>query len=73
MVAGGAGSAVAELLNEQGVLLPLLHLGIPDRFIEHGSRVDCLVSAGLDPHSLSKTIAAWWPTPVRAAGGAASK
>ena len=46
--AGGAGSAVGELLAADGVALPLLHLGIPDRFIEHGSREDCLAAAGLD-------------------------
>src|SRR5690606_22088446 len=40
--AGGAGSAVGELLAAEGVLIPLLHLGIPDRFIEHGSREECL-------------------------------
>src|SRR5690606_6122548 len=59
-VAGGAGSAIAELLTAEGVLLPLLHLGIPDRFIEHGSREECLAAAGLDPTSLSGAIERWW-------------
>ena len=45
-VAGGAGSAVAELLASEGVSMPLLQLGIPDRFIEHGSARDCLAAAG---------------------------
>ena len=67
-VAGGAGSAVAELLNEHGITLPMLHIGIPDRFIEHGSRQDCLVAAGLDSQSLTATISQWWPAPARAAG-----
>src|SRR5579872_2539043 len=40
-VAGGAGSAVAELLAAEGALLPLHQIGIPDRFIEHGSRDSC--------------------------------
>ena len=40
--AGGAGSAVAELLASEGLQVPLLQLGIPDRFIEHGSRENCL-------------------------------
>src|SRR5579863_3531110 len=44
-VAGGAGSAVAELLACEGLLLPLLQIGIPDRFIEHGSRDSCLTAA----------------------------
>ena len=59
-VAGGAGSAVAELLAQETVLLPLLQIGIPDRFIEHGSRADCLAAAGLDAASLQATIEHWW-------------
>jgi len=68
-VSGGAGSAVAELLNQQGITLSMLHLGIPDRFIEHGSRQDCLLAAGLDIPSITTTISQWWPAPARAAGG----
>ena len=59
-VAGGAGSAVAELLAQETVLLPLLQIGIPDRFIEHGSRAECLAAAGLDAASLQATIEHWW-------------
>ena len=59
-VAGGAGSAVAEVLAEAGVQLPLLHIGIPDRFIEHGTREDCLEMAGLDAASIRSQIARWW-------------
>ncbi len=68
-VAGGAGSAVAELFNAHGLAMPMLHIGIPDRFIEHGSREDCLKSAGLDIQTLTTTISRWWPAPARAAGG----
>jgi 1-deoxy-D-xylulose-5-phosphate synthase len=68
-IAGGAGSAVAEFFNQQGLTLPMLHIGIPDRFIEHGSREDCLKAAGLDAQSLSTTISQWWRAPARAAGG----
>jgi 1-deoxy-D-xylulose-5-phosphate synthase len=60
VVAGGAGSAVGELLAEAGVALPLLHIGIPDRFIEHGSRDDCLAMAGLDAASIRQCIGQWW-------------
>jgi len=60
-VAGGAGSAVAELLTSEGLQLPLLQIGIPDRFIEHGSRDSCLAAAGLDAASLNATIEHWWP------------
>src|SRR5246127_1897934 len=44
-VLGGAGSAVLELLAAEGCSLPLLQLGIPDRFIAHGSREGCLAAA----------------------------
>ena len=59
-VAGGAGSAVGELLAAENISLPLLNLGIPDRFIEHGSRDDCLAAAGLDAASLQAAIQHWW-------------
>jgi 1-deoxy-D-xylulose-5-phosphate synthase len=57
---GGAGSAVGELLASEGLQLPLLQLGIPDRFIEHGSREGCLAAAGLDAAGLSASIERWW-------------
>jgi 1-deoxy-D-xylulose-5-phosphate synthase len=60
VVAGGAGSAVGELLASQDLQVSLLHIGIPDRFIEHGSREDCLALAGLDAASLNATIERWW-------------
>jgi 1-deoxy-D-xylulose-5-phosphate synthase len=60
VVSGGAGSAVSELLIAAGVLVPQLHLGIPDHFIEHGSRDDCLVAAGLDAATVRRRIAEWW-------------
>ena len=40
--------------------LPLLHIGIPDRFIEHGSREDCLAAAGLDAAELGASVERWW-------------
>ncbi|HWZ61381.1 MAG TPA: 1-deoxy-D-xylulose-5-phosphate synthase [Steroidobacteraceae bacterium] len=57
---GGAGSAVGELLAAEGILIPLLQLGIPDRFIEHGSREGCLTAAGLDAAALGASIERWW-------------
>jgi 1-deoxy-D-xylulose-5-phosphate synthase len=71
---GGAGSAVGELLVAEGLQLPLLQLGIPDRFIEHGSREGCLAAAGLDAAGLAASIEHWWtlqaPERKRSAGGA---
>ena len=59
-VAGGAGNAVGEALAFRGTALPHLQIGIPDRFIEHGSRESCLAAAGLDAASLSARIEQWW-------------
>jgi 1-deoxy-D-xylulose-5-phosphate synthase len=59
-VAGGAGSAVIELLASCATLLPTLTLGIPDQFIEHGSRDDCLAQAELDQASLAAAVERWW-------------
>ena len=59
VVAGGAGSACAEALDAEGITIPRLHLGIPDRFIEHGSRDDCLAAAGLDLASIAAAIERW--------------
>ncbi len=71
---GGAGSAVGELLAAEGLQLPLLQLGIPDRFIEHGSREGCLAAAGLDAAGLAASVEHWWalqsPERLRSAGGA---
>ena len=74
VVLGGAGSAVGEVLASEGLQLPLLQLGIPDRFIEHGSRDGCLAAAGLDAASLSASVERWWAMQsherLRSAGGA---
>jgi len=64
-VAGGAGSAVCEVLDGAQVLVPRLCIGIPDRFIEHGSREDCLAAAGLDTQAILARIDRWWE-PMRA-------
>jgi 1-deoxy-D-xylulose-5-phosphate synthase len=66
-VMGGAGSGVSEILAAHGVQVPTLHLGIPDRFIEHGSRESCLTAAGLDLAGLTASVENWWAlqTPER--------
>jgi 1-deoxy-D-xylulose-5-phosphate synthase len=60
VTAGGAGSAIGELLAAEGVAMPLMHIGIPDRFVEHGSREDCLAAAGLDFASVAGAVERWW-------------
>jgi 1-deoxy-D-xylulose-5-phosphate synthase len=60
-IRGGAGSAVLELLvAANAATAPVLNLGIADRFIEHGSREDCLRAAGLDYSGLSAAVDRWW-------------
>ncbi len=61
VVAGGAGSGIAELLNAAGMTLPILHLGLPDAFQHHASREDLLAEAGLDVEGIRAAILARWP------------
>jgi 1-deoxy-D-xylulose-5-phosphate synthase len=53
---GGAGSAVAEALAAEGIAKPLLILGLPDRFIDHGDPALLLASVGLDANGIGKSI-----------------
>lgn len=53
---GGAGAAVSEYLSSSNQLLPVLHLGLPDRFVEHGTHQQQLTDVGLDAGSIEKTI-----------------
>jgi len=46
-LAGGAGGAVTETLAANGVVAQVLHVGLPDRFLQHGAREDMLREAGL--------------------------
>ncbi|HEU0186981.1 MAG TPA: 1-deoxy-D-xylulose-5-phosphate synthase, partial [Gallionellaceae bacterium] len=55
-VQGGAGSAVAECLSRLGVAVPLLQLGLPDRFLEQGDPARLLAGCGLDAAGLAGSI-----------------
>jgi 1-deoxy-D-xylulose-5-phosphate synthase len=55
-VQGGAGSAVAECLQLHGVTVPLLLLGLPDAFLEHGDPVQMLSDCGLDAAGIVASI-----------------
>ena len=55
-VMGGAGSAVAEALAAAGIARPLLHLGLPDRFIEHGDPARLLALEGLDASGIEASV-----------------
>ncbi len=60
VVAGGAGSAVGEYLARVGRPTALLHLGLPDRFMAHGSREELLAEAGLDAAGITRSILEHW-------------
>ena len=55
-VMGGAGSAVQEFCALNSINTPGCLIGIPDKFIEHGSREEMIEMAGLDPDSLEKIV-----------------
>jgi 1-deoxy-D-xylulose-5-phosphate synthase len=65
-VMGGAGAGVSEVLAAAGIQVPTLHIGIPDRFIEHGTRDTCLAHAGLDLGGLTANVEKWWASQSQA-------
>jgi 1-deoxy-D-xylulose-5-phosphate synthase len=55
-IMGGAGAAVAEALAAAGLVKPMLMLGLPDRFIDHGDPAKLLASVGLDAAGITASI-----------------
>ena len=55
-IMGGAGSAVCEALNAAGVTRPVLQLGLPDVFIEHGDPAKLLALQGLDAEGIARAV-----------------
>ncbi|MEO7149204.1 MAG: 1-deoxy-D-xylulose-5-phosphate synthase, partial [Rhodanobacteraceae bacterium] len=70
VIAGGAGSGVAELLAARGVNIPILQLGLPDAYLEHGSREELLAEAGLDADGIRAAIRTRFPQFVSAPSAA---
>ena len=68
-IMGGAGSAVLEFLQAQGVVMPVLNLGYPDLFIEHGDPAKLNAQMGLDAAGIERSIRERFlqSTPVAAA------
>ncbi len=56
VLAGGFGSAVAEYLADSGQQVPLVRFGIPDRFIEQGTRKELLSLCGLQPEQMAECV-----------------
>ncbi len=54
--AGGAGAGVSEYLSSAGITVPILHLGLPDRFINHDKHSAQIALAGLDADGISQSI-----------------
>jgi 1-deoxy-D-xylulose-5-phosphate synthase len=69
VIAGGAGSAVAECLNAHGITRPLLQLGLPDAWLEHASREELLAEVGLDAAGIKAAILKRWPREPQIAAG----
>jgi len=55
-VDGSAGSAVVELLSARQIAVPVLRLGLPDRFIDQGDPAVMLTAAGLDAEGIERSI-----------------
>ena len=73
-VMGGAGSACLEVLAAHGVLVPVVQLGLPDVFVDHGDPVEQLALCGLDAEGIAASVRRaikdkLASPPVRPAGG----
>jgi len=55
-VMGGAGSAVSEALSAAGFVKPVLQLGLPDQFIDHGDAQQLLAQCGLDAAGIANAV-----------------
>jgi 1-deoxy-D-xylulose-5-phosphate synthase len=69
---GGAGSAVLEALQDAGISMPVLRLGVPDVFTEHGDPAKILSSLGLDAAGIEASVRGRFADLLQAADPAAS-
>jgi len=60
-IQGGAGSACLEALSAMGIHKPLLQLGLPDEFVEHGDYKLLMSKCGLDPAGIARAISQRFP------------
>jgi 1-deoxy-D-xylulose-5-phosphate synthase len=68
VASGGFGSAVTELMTSDGVTVPIVRLGLPDRFIEHGAQAALLGQLGLDADGIAAAALALLPATQVLAG-----
>ncbi|WP_085314526.1 1-deoxy-D-xylulose-5-phosphate synthase [Derxia lacustris] len=71
-IMGGAGSAITEALAALGIVRPVLQLGLPDRFIDHGEQAALLAGCGLDAAGIARSVRERFGTRVRLARVAGS-
>ncbi|MFK3684152.1 1-deoxy-D-xylulose-5-phosphate synthase [Pseudomonas sp. NPDC088890] len=57
-IMGGAGAAVGEFLAREALLKPLLHLGLPDIYVEHAKPAQMLAECGLDAAGIEASVRA---------------
>jgi 1-deoxy-D-xylulose-5-phosphate synthase len=57
---GGFGSGVLEELAAHGVEIPVKRFGLPDEFVEHGTREELFVELGLDAESIASAVSLWF-------------
>jgi 1-deoxy-D-xylulose-5-phosphate synthase len=55
-ILGGAGGAVVDVLTQHQLHTPVLTIGLPDRFVDQGSREELLAECGLDAASITQKI-----------------
>ena len=73
VIQGGAGSACLEALSAMGLNKPLLQLGLPDEFVEHGDYKLLMSKCGLDSEGIAKAISLRFPVKTAANPVAAGK
>ena len=73
VIQGGAGSACLEALSAMGINKPLLQLGLPDEFVEHGDYKLLMSKCGLDSEGIAKAISLRFPVKTAANPVAAGK
>jgi len=56
VIAGGAGSAVNEFISKENLEMKVKNLGLPDKFLEHGTREELLKEIGLDEEGIFRSI-----------------
>lgn len=59
VLAGGAGDAVNSFLQANKILMPVLNLGLPDYFVEQGTREECLAECNLDAQGILTSVEAF--------------